>query len=96
MRVVLPVTALALAAGAVVGFAHHGAGAPAPAAASAASDDVGAGEAAALLADVQDSSGAPAAGPRPVDGGPDEPRRGGLALEPHLEDLEGLRGHVVR
>lgn len=65
MRVVLPVTALALAAGAVVGFAHRGTGAPAPAAASAASDDVGAGEAAALLADVQDSSGAPLPGRDP-------------------------------
>jgi len=65
VRVVLPVTALALAGGAVAGFARHGAGAPARAAASAASDDVGAGEAAALLADVQDSSGAPLPGRDP-------------------------------
>jgi len=65
VRVVLPVTALALAAGAVVGFARHGAGAPAPAAAAAAVDDVSAGEAAALLADVQDSSGAPLPGRDP-------------------------------
>jgi hypothetical protein len=63
VRVVLPVTALALAAGAVVGFARHGAGAPAPAsAAPAAVDDVSTGEAAALLADVQDASGAPLRG----------------------------------
>jgi hypothetical protein len=65
VRVVLPVTALALAAGAAAGSARHGAGSPAPAAASAASDDVSAGETAALLADVQDSSGAPLAGRDP-------------------------------
>jgi hypothetical protein len=66
VRVVLPVTALALAAGAVAGFARHGAGAPAsPPAASAAVDDTSAGEAAAMLADVQDSSGAPLPGRDP-------------------------------
>jgi hypothetical protein len=65
VRVVLPVTALALAAGAVAGFARHGAGAPAPAAASAAADDASTGEAAALLADVQDASGAPLPGRDP-------------------------------
>jgi hypothetical protein len=65
VRVVLPVTALALAAGAVAGFARHGAGAPAPTAASAAVDDASTGEAAALLADVQDASGAPLPGRDP-------------------------------
>jgi hypothetical protein len=65
VRVVLPVTALALAAGAVAGFARHGAGGPAPAAASAAVDDSSTGEAAALLADVQDASGAPLPGRDP-------------------------------
>jgi hypothetical protein len=64
VRVVLPVAALALAAGAVAGFARHGAGAPAPAAAAAV-DDVSTGEAAALLADVQDASGAPLPGRDP-------------------------------
>jgi hypothetical protein len=65
VRVVLPVTALALATGAVAGFARHGAGAPAPTAASAAVDDASTGEAAALLADVQDASGAPLPGRDP-------------------------------
>jgi hypothetical protein len=65
VRVVLPVTALTLAAGAVAGFARHGAGAAAPAAASAAVDDSSTGEAAALLADVQDASGAPLPGRDP-------------------------------
>jgi hypothetical protein len=65
VRVVLPVTALALAAGAVAGFSRHGAGTPAPVAASAAVDDVSTGQAAALLADVQDASGAPLPGRDP-------------------------------
>ena len=64
VRVVLPVTALALVAGAVGGFARHGAGGPAVAAAAAA-PDVSAGEAAALLANVQDASGAPLPGRDP-------------------------------
>ena len=64
VRVVLPVTALALAAGAVAGFARSGAGGPEVAAAAAA-PDVSAGEAAALLADVQDASGAPLPGRDP-------------------------------
>jgi hypothetical protein len=63
VRVVLPVTALAVAAGAVAGFSRPGA--PAPAAASAAVDDGSTGEAAALLADVQDASGAPLPGRDP-------------------------------
>ena len=65
VRVVLPVTALTRAAGAVVGFSRHGAGAPAPAAASAVVDDASTGEAAALLSDVQDASGAPLPGRDP-------------------------------
>jgi hypothetical protein len=64
VRVVLPVTALALVAGAVAGFTRLGAGGPAVAAA-AAGPDVSAGEAAALLADVQDPSGAPLPGRDP-------------------------------
>jgi hypothetical protein len=64
VRVVLPMTVLALAAGVVAGFSRHGAGAPAPAAASAV-DDVSSGQAAALLADVQDGSGAPLPGRDP-------------------------------
>ncbi len=63
VRVVLPVTALALAAGAVAGFARHGAGTPAPA--SVAVNDASTGEAAALLANVQDAAGAPLPGRDP-------------------------------